>query len=51
MALENRSTVMADDFIREYMDDVLRSVRMQVLEDILPCYSSVQLSYLAEVLL
>jgi len=47
--LANRETIMGDPFIREYIDDVLRSLRTQWILDIIKPYNRIEISYLARV--
>jgi COP9 signalosome complex subunit 2 len=46
---ENRSTIMDDPFIREHIDDVLRSLRTQWILDIIKPYTRIEVAYLARV--
>ncbi|GAA5955376.1 hypothetical protein JCM3765_006759 [Sporobolomyces pararoseus] len=43
----NRETIMGDPFIREYIDDVLRSLRTQWILDIIKPYNRIEIAYLA----
>ncbi|CEQ40472.1 SPOSA6832_02107, partial [Sporobolomyces salmonicolor] len=43
----NRETIMDDPFIRGYIDDVLRSLRMQWILDIIKPYTRIEIAYLA----
>ncbi|GAA6004638.1 hypothetical protein JCM11491_002176 [Sporobolomyces phaffii] len=43
----NRETFMGDAFIREYIDDVLRSLRTQWILDIIKPYKRIEIAYLA----
>ncbi|GAA5937399.1 uncharacterized protein JCM15063_002895 [Sporobolomyces koalae] len=43
----NRETIMGDAFIREYIDDVLRSLRTQWILDIIKPYQRIEIAYLA----
>lgn len=49
ITLANRETIMGDPFIREYIDDVLRSLRTQWILDIIKPYNRIEISYLARV--
>jgi hypothetical protein len=40
---------MGDAFIREYIDDVLRSLRTQWILDIIKPYTRIEIAYLARV--
>ncbi|KAJ3276790.1 hypothetical protein HDV01_002844 [Terramyces sp. JEL0728] len=44
----NRSSIMDDLFIREYIDDVLKTIRMQVLIDLVSPYSRIEIKFIAE---
>ena len=44
---ENRSSLMRDPFIAQYIEDLLLTVRSQVLIKILVPYTNVKLSFLA----
>lgn len=46
---ENKSTIMNDPFIREHIDEVLRSLRTQWIIDIIKPYTVIEVSYLARV--
>jgi COP9 signalosome complex subunit 2 len=46
---ENRATIMDDPFIREHIDDVLRSLRTQWILDIIKPYTRIEIAYLARV--
>lgn len=46
---ENKSTIMNDPFIREHIDEVLRSLRTQWIIDIIKPYTRIEVSYLARV--
>lgn len=43
----NHATIMDDNFIRTYIQDVLRSLRTQYLIDLVQSYQRVELSFLA----
>jgi COP9 signalosome complex subunit 2 len=45
----NRSSIMDDVFIREYIDDVLKNIRMQVLIKLVNPYTRIQIEYIAKV--
>ncbi|EPY50886.1 COP9/signalosome complex subunit Csn2 [Schizosaccharomyces cryophilus OY26] len=45
---EHRQDIMEDEFIRQYVDKILYSIRSQVLLEMIQPYSTVQLSLLAE---
>ncbi|EPX74765.1 COP9/signalosome complex subunit Csn2 [Schizosaccharomyces octosporus yFS286] len=45
---EHRQDIMEDDFIRQYVDKILYSIRSQVLLEMIQPYTTVQLSLLAE---
>jgi COP9 signalosome complex subunit 2 len=47
--LDNRSTIMDDNFIRSYIGDLLRSLRTQYLIDLIKPYTRLELSFLAKV--
>ncbi|CAD6888148.1 unnamed protein product [Tilletia caries] len=44
---ENHETIMADPFIRAYIDDVLGGLRTQYLIDLIQPYKRIELSFLA----
>ncbi|KAK0569648.1 hypothetical protein OC861_000730 [Tilletia horrida] len=44
---ENHDTIMADPFIRQYIDDVLGGLRTQYLIDLIQPYQRIELSFLA----
>jgi COP9 signalosome complex subunit 2 len=44
---DNRASILGDAFIKNYIDDVLKSIRTQFLVDIIKPYTRVQLSFLA----
>lgn len=46
---ENKATIMNDTFIREHIDEVLRSLRTQWIVDIIKPYTRIEVSYLARV--
>lgn len=46
---ENKSTIMNDPFIREHIDEVLRSLRTQWIIDIIKPYTRIEVAYLARV--
>lgn len=46
---ENRSTIMDDPFIREHIDEVLRSLRTQWILDVIKPYTRIEIAYLAKV--
>jgi COP9 signalosome complex subunit 2 len=46
---KNRNTIMNDLFIREYIDDVLRNIRMQVIENLVRPYTRIELSFITKV--
>ncbi|ORZ36675.1 hypothetical protein BCR44DRAFT_1432383 [Catenaria anguillulae PL171] len=45
---KNHATIMSDAFIREYIDDVLRSIRSQAIVSIIQPYTRMDLGYLAQ---
>ncbi|KAJ3370502.1 COP9 signalosome complex subunit 2 [Allomyces arbusculus] len=44
----NRRSIMDDPFIREYLDDVLRTIRSQVLIKLIRPYTRIRLQYVAD---
>jgi COP9 signalosome complex subunit 2 len=46
---DNRSSIMNDLFIREYIDDVLRNIRMQVMVNLVQPYTRVSMTFIANV--
>lgn len=46
---ENRASIMDDLFIREYIDEVLKNIRMQVIVKLLKPYTRIKLSFIAKV--
>ncbi|KAK0540794.1 hypothetical protein OC835_000501 [Tilletia horrida] len=44
---DNHDTIMADPFIRQYIDDVLGGLRTQYLIDLIQPYKRIELSFLA----
>ena len=47
--IDNRSTIMDDNFIRSYIGDLLRSLRTYYLIDLIKPYTRLELSFLAKV--
>ena len=45
---DKRNNIMADPLIAQYLDELLRSVRLQALEAICKPYKSVKLEFLAK---
>ncbi|PPQ77002.1 hypothetical protein CVT25_014819 [Psilocybe cyanescens] len=46
--VDNRSTIMDDNFIRSYIGELLRSLRTQYLIDLIKPYTRLELSFLAK---
>jgi hypothetical protein len=46
---DNRSTIMEDNFIRQYIGELLKSLRTQYLIDLIKPYTRLELSFLAKV--
>jgi COP9 signalosome complex subunit 2 len=44
---DNRKTVMEDPFIRNYIEDLLRTIRTQVLLKLVKPYTKISIAYLA----
>jgi COP9 signalosome complex subunit 2 len=44
---DNRKTVMEDPFIRNYLEDLLRTIRTQVLLKLIKPYTKISVAYLA----
>lgn len=49
--VENRAAIMDDTFIKNYIDDVLKSIRTQALLDLIKPFTRVQLDFLSRVTL
>jgi COP9 signalosome complex subunit 2 len=49
LSIDNRSTIMDDNFIRSYIGDLLRSLRTYYLIDLIKPYTRLELSFLAKV--
>ena len=49
LPIDNRSTIMDDNFIRSYIGDLLRSLRTYYLIDLIKPYTRLELSFLAKV--
>lgn len=47
---QNRSNIMADPFIREHIEDLLRNIRTQVLIELIRPYKNIAISFIADVL-
>ncbi|KAI8902578.1 putative COP9 signalosome complex subunit 2 [Globomyces pollinis-pini] len=45
---QNHSSIMNDSFIREYIDDVLKNIRMQVVQKLAKPYTRIKLSFISE---
>ena len=45
----NRLSIMNDIFIREYIDDVLKNIRMQVIVKLVNPYTRIQIESIAKV--
>ncbi|KAG0234097.1 hypothetical protein BGW41_001234 [Actinomortierella wolfii] len=45
---ENRATIMDDLFIRDYIDDVLKNIRTQVLIRLIKPYTTIKLQFISE---
>jgi len=45
---DNRSTIMEDNFIRQYIGELLKSLRTQYLIDLIKPYTRLELSFLAK---
>ena len=45
----NKGNIMHDNFIRMYIDNVLKSIRSQVLEKLIKPYSSISIASAAKV--
>eukprot|EP00559_Dactyliosolen_fragilissimus_P000739 CAMPEP_0184867454 /NCGR_PEP_ID=MMETSP0580-20130426/26638_1 /TAXON_ID=1118495 /ORGANISM="Dactyliosolen fragilissimus" /LENGTH=545 /DNA_ID=CAMNT_0027367765 /DNA_START=47 /DNA_END=1681 /DNA_ORIENTATION=+ len=43
----NRKHIMDDEFIREYIDDLLRTIRIQVLQNVIRPYTRIKLTAIA----
>ena len=48
-AAENKSTIMDDPFIKQYIGELLRSLRTQYLIDLIKPYTRLELTFLAKV--
>lgn len=46
---DHKATIMDDPFIRQYIGDLLRSLRTQYLIDLIKPYTRLELSFLAKV--
>lgn len=46
---ESRSSIMDDLFIREYIDDVLKNIRMQVIVKLVSPYTRIKVEFVANV--
>lgn len=46
----NRTNIMADQFIREHIEDLLRNIRTQVLIKLIRPYKNIAISFIADVL-
>ncbi|KAI8911776.1 PCI domain-containing protein [Gorgonomyces haynaldii] len=44
----NRQTIMDDPFIKDYIDDLLKNIRMQVLVKLLKPYTRIELDYISQ---
>ncbi|KAJ3179013.1 COP9 signalosome complex subunit 2 [Gaertneriomyces sp. JEL0708] len=44
----HKDAILGDEFIRGYMDDVLRNIRTQVLMDLIRPYTRIELSFVAK---
>jgi COP9 signalosome complex subunit 2 len=44
----HREQVMGDDFIRDYIEDLLRSIRTQVLVKLIKPYTRIQISFISQ---
>lgn len=47
---QNRSNIMADPFIREHIEDLLRNIRTQVLIELIRPYKNIAIAFIASVL-
>jgi len=45
---ENKKTILDDPFMRDYIDDLLRNIRTQVLLKILTPYTKIRIPFLAQ---
>lgn len=46
---ENKKLILDDPFIRDYIDDLLKNIRTQVLLKILTPYTKIRINFLATV--
>jgi COP9 signalosome complex subunit 2 len=47
---QHRNSIMNDLFIREYIDDVVRNIRMQAIEKLVGPYTRIELSFIQNVI-
>lgn len=47
--VENKATIMDDSFIKQYIGELLRSLRTQYLIDLIKPYTRLELAFLAKV--
>jgi COP9 signalosome complex subunit 2 len=48
---DNKKTILDDTFMRDYIDDLLKNIRTQVLLKILTPYTRIRIPFLATVIL
>lgn len=48
-ASDNRAAIMDDPFIRNYIDELLKNIRMQVLLKLLKPYTRIEISFIGKV--
>ena len=46
---DHRSTIMEDPFIKNYIDDVLKNIRTQVIVKLIKPYSRIEIKFISKV--